>query len=68
MEEEKVDDISYEDRPYYVEENNLRRTSRENSGTGVELLKPSMEGKSYNSVIKQIKFLMKNDKYEEKQI
>ena len=45
---------------YDGEGNDLRRMRRENYVTGVEVLQPSMEGKSYNSVSKQIEFLTNN--------
>ena len=61
VEEDKVYDINDEDMNYVREDNDLRITSRENSGTGVEWLQPGMEGKSYKSVIKQIKLIMNND-------
>ena len=51
-EQEKVDEINYEDMHYDREENYLQRTIRENFGTGVEKLQPSTEVNSYNSVIK----------------
>ena len=54
-------EISNEDRHYGVKENDLRRTTREKPGTGWEKLQPSMEGRTYNSVSKQLQFLMKND-------
>ena len=61
MEEEKVDKINDEDMHYNKEDNDLRITSRYNVGTGVEQLQPSMEGKSYNSVSKQLQFITNND-------
>ena len=45
-EEYKIDEIIDEDRNYDGEDNNLQRNIRENYGTGVEQLKPSMEGKA----------------------
>ena len=42
----KSDKIDNEDIHYDVEGDDLRRASRANSGTGVEQLQPSMEGKS----------------------
>ena len=54
MEEKKINEISDEYRHYYGEENDLRGTNRENYGTEVERLEPSMEGNSYKSVSKQI--------------
>ena len=60
-EEEKVDKIRDEDMHYDGEDNDFRRTSKENSGTGVEWLRPSTEGKSYNSVSKKLQFLMNNN-------
>ena len=41
---------------------------RENSVTGVELSQQSMEGKAYNSVIKQLQFLTNNDTSPRKQM
>ena len=51
-EEEKIDEISDEYRQYDWEDNYLQITSRENAGTGLEILQPIMEGKSYKSVSK----------------
>ena len=46
---------------YYGEDEYLRRTSRENSGTGVERLQPIMEGKSYKGMSKKLQFIMNNN-------
>ena len=68
VEEEKVDDINDEGMHYDREDENVRRAIRYNSGTGVEQSKPSMEGKSYKGVSKQLLFIMKNDQCMKKQI
>ena len=46
----------------------LKRTIRENYGTGLERLQPRMEVNSYNSVIKQLQFIVKNYTCRKKQI
>ena len=46
VEEEKVYDINDEDMHYDKEDDDLRRTTRENSGIGVERLQPSMDANS----------------------
>ena len=46
---------------YDIHDDDLRRTSRENYGTGLEIWQPSVEEKSYKVVGKQIQFLMNND-------
>ena len=51
-EEEKLDNINNEDVHYDREDNNLRRTNRDNYITGLEQSQPSMEGNSYKSAIK----------------
>ena len=53
---------------YDIEDKDLRGKSRDNSGTGVELLQPSLELKSYKSVRKQLLFLMMNDTCMKKEI
>ena len=53
--EDKIDEISDEYVYYYVKYNDLQRTSRENDGSRVGKLQPIMEGKAYNSMIKQHK-------------
>ena len=63
VEKEKLYEINDEDIPYDVECRYLWRTIRENSVTGVEWLQPKMEGKSDNSVSKQLQFLVNNDTY-----
>ena len=60
VEEDKIDDIGDEDMHYDGEGKKNRITSRENAGTGVEQSQPSMEGEPYNSVSKQLQFLMNN--------
>ena len=62
LEEEKVDYTNDDNMHYDRKDNNVQRMTRENDGTGVERLQPSMEGNSYKSVSKQLQFLMKNDK------
>ena len=52
VEEEKLDNINNEDVHYDREDNNLRRTNRDNYITGLEQSQPSMEGNSYKSAIK----------------
>ena len=46
---------------YDGEDDELGRESKENYGTGVEQFKPSMEGNSYKSVIKQLQFIVNNN-------
>ena len=53
MEEQKIYEIRNEDRHNDGEDNDLRRTGRENTETVMELLPPIMEGKAYNSVSKK---------------
>ena len=53
---------------YDREDDYLQRTSRDNSGTGVEQLQPSMEGDLYKSVVKQLQFIVKNNTCINKQI
>ena len=52
---------------YEIEDDNLRRMSRNNFGTGVEQLKPRTEGNSYKSMSKKIQLFMKNDTCTKKQ-
>ena len=68
VEEEKVDEINDEDMNYYGEDDGLLITRMENYGTGVEVLQPSMEGKSYESVRKHLQFTMNNDTCMKKKI
>ena len=68
VEEEKVEDINNTYIYYEGEDEYFRRTGRKNDGTGVERLQLSMEGESYNSVSKQLQFLMNNYKWMKKKI
>ena len=61
-EEEKIYDISNKYRKYDGEDNNLQRNIRENYRSWAELLNPRTEGKTYKSLIKQLQFIMNNDK------
>ena len=45
---------------YDIHDDALRRTSKENYGTELEIWQPSVEEKSYKVVGKQIQFLMNN--------
>ena len=54
MGEDKIYNISNEDRYCYGEDSYLRRMNRENYVTGVEQLQIITEGNSYKSVSKQL--------------
>ena len=64
----KVEDINNTYIYYEGEDEYFRRAGRKNDGTGVEQLQLSMEGESYNSVSKQLQFLMHKDTCVKKQI
>ena len=52
-EEQKVDDIIYEDMHYAGEDNNFRITGIDNSVTRKEILQRGIKGNSYNVVSKK---------------
>ena len=68
LEEEKIDDIIDEGKHYEGKNNNLLITSREISVKVAEQLQPSMEGKAYKSMIKQLHFPMRKHMSVKKQI
>ena len=68
LEKEKVDYTNDDNMHYDRKDNNVQRMTRENDGTGVERLQPSMEGDSYKSVSKQLQFLINSDTCIKKQI
>ena len=53
---------------YDGEDDNLRRTNRKQSGTGVKRLQLSTEGELYESVSKQLQFIMDNNTCTKKKI
>ena len=60
VEEEKVDYTKDEGIHFDIQGEYFKRTSRDNTETGVEQLQPRMEGNSYKSVSRKLQFLMKN--------